>query len=438
MAASAREFFQRTVPEQLTTGPQRFKLGVTFSVNVAGAGEWTVNLRSFPPSIEAGIGPRADLAIRLPEPTFSELLASPEKGMDLYYRGALKVDGDLNLAPQVMAFFRLLGEKGSAALTGLDLLVNPVGADRFLAEHWPHRHLFIDGPVERLGGLHDIPELYDVDSLLRAWRGLVAVFPAKSGDEQDAPMVSTDQAKELWRRGFALVFNGVHIGVPRLIPILRRLQADLGLPSLTQARCIIYATPKGAGAKPHFDQNANFVVQLRGEKVWRLAPNPAITNPTTRSVMGAEIPAELQLQARGEFAREMPADAETLHLRRGSVLFLPNAYWHSTQAGESGLALNFTFSQPSWADLMSEVVRRRLSLHPKWRELAQGAGSSDVALARQANDRLATLLERFEADLGKLSAPSITAGFGGPSRESTVALDLKRDWVATLSPDEEA
>jgi len=115
------------------------------------------------------------------------------------------------------------------------------------------------------------------------------------------------------------------------------------------------------------------------------------------------------------------------------VLFLPNAWWHSTVAGASGLALNFTFSQPSWADLMGEAVRRRLSLHPKWRELARGAGSGDPVVASQANERLAALLDTFVGDMGTLAAPSMTAGFGGAAREASLSIDLKRDWVATLT-----
>lgn len=431
VTGNTRQLFERTVPELLSRDPQRFKLGVSFMIDVSGAGVWTVNLRS--PSVTPGPADRIDLALKLSEQHLGELITDPDKGMDLYYRGDLKVEGDLTLAPQVLAFMRMIGGQSAAARTGLDLLVNPMPASQFLAEHWPNKHLFLDGPVERLEGLYDIPELQDVESLLNAWKGLVTVFPSKKGDEHDAPSMPADQAGELWRRGFALVFNAVHLSVPRLVPILRRLQTDLGLPSITQARCIVYATAKDAGAKPHFDQNANFIVQLRGEKIWKLAPNPAITNPTTRHVMGAETSAELQMQAREPFIKEMPASAETLHLRRGSVLFLPNAYWHSTVAGESGLALNFTFSQPSWADVMSEAVRRRLSLHPKWRELARGAGSADPVVARQANERLAALLERFVADLGALSASSITAGFGGPARESSMNVDLKRDWVATLA-----
>ena len=430
---TATEFFDRVVPRQLERQPQPFRLGVTVAVDVAGAGQWTVFLRGLVPSIEPGLDPRADLTAHMSEAAFGELLASPEKGTELYYKGALTIAGDLTLAPQVLSFFRLAGGDTAAAKTGIELLMAPMPASQFLTEHWPNRPLFQHGPVERLTGLCDIPELDSVESLLQAWKGVVTVFPSKSGDEGDAPSVPPDQAWELWKRGYALVFNAVHLSVPRLVPVLRRLQADLGLPSLTNARCIVYATPLDAGAKPHFDQNANFVVQLRGEKIWKLAPNPAITNPTTRFVMGADVSPELQMQARDRFITEMPADAETYHLRRGSVLFLPNAWWHSTVAGASGLALNFTFSQPSWADVMGEVVRRRLSLHPKWRELARGAGSADPAMAAQANERLAALLETFVGDLGTLAAPSITTGFGGPAREASLSIDLKRDWVATLT-----
>ena len=128
-------FFDRVVPRQLERQPQPFRLGVTVAVDVAGTGQWTVFLRGLVPSIEPGLDPRADLTAHMSEAAFGELLASPEKGTELYYKGALTIAGDLTLAPQVLSFFRLAGGDTAAAKTGIELLMAPMPASQFLTEH---------------------------------------------------------------------------------------------------------------------------------------------------------------------------------------------------------------------------------------------------------------------------------------------------------------
>lgn len=57
-------------------------------------------------------------------------------------------------------------------------------------------------------------------------------------------------------------------------------------------------------------------------------------------------------------------------MKPGSVLFLPRGVWHKTHAETEALSLNFTFTAPSWADIMTTALRSRLLQSPHWRETA--------------------------------------------------------------------
>ena len=255
----------------------------------------------------------------------------------------------------------------------------------FLTEHYPARHLVAHGPLERL----ELPEL-TLETLLGAYRDQVRIALPDKRDEHSSLKVDAPTAATLHRNGMALIFNKVERFIPALAAWLNQLRLELGLPTECEPRCIMYATPPGAGNSPHFDANANFVVQLRGTKRWHVAPNRHVPNPTDRWAMNEEhLSAELTGYVDGPLPTELPEDTEVIDLKAGSVLFVPRGHWHATEADEDTLALNFTFGQPTWADLALVALRKRLLKDPAWRELA-----SDEA---QLGERLASLAAEVDA-----------------------------------------
>ena len=95
----------------------------------------------------------------------------------------------------------------------------------------------------------------------------------------------------------------------------------------------------------------------------------------------------------------MPAAAETVVLSPGSVLFVPRGYWHATESDEETLALNFTFGQPSWADVVLAALRTKLLADPQWRELAQGTEAPLLPMLARLPGEAAALVpdEVFDA-----------------------------------------
>jgi 50S ribosomal protein L16 3-hydroxylase len=268
--------------------------------------------------------------------------------------------------------------------------------DSFLVKHWPDQHLVSHGPLERLGALGELPELAHLETLLSSFRDKVRIALPDKRDEHSSLQVDALTAAALHRSGMALILNGVDRFLPLVADWLTELRLELGLPLECEPRSIVYATPAGAGNSPHFDANANFVVQLRGTKRWHLAPNHHVPHPTDRWAMNETgLSAELAGYVDAPLPTQMPTDTEVIDLEPGSVLFVPRGYWHATEADEETLAINFTFGQPTWADLVLVALRKRLLRDGEWRVLANDPS------------RVAEMLARLQSEVERLELPEV-------------------------------
>ena len=278
-----------------------------------------------------------------------------------------------------------------------------------LAGYWPTRPLASHGPLERLGELAQLPELQDLELLLRAYRAPVMVALPERRDEHSVIRVDAEAALALYRSGMALILDHAERHLPRLEEYLHRIAFELGLARNAVARTILYASPPGGGNSPHFDANANIVVQLRGTKRWTLAPHTQVPLPTDRWAMNMGPPSpELAGYLDAPLPEQLPQEgAEVIALEPGSVLFVPRGTWHATEASEDTLALNFTYSQPTWADVVSAALRQQLLKDVQWRELADGIGSPDPERSGPCLARLSELLHQLQGQVLELEARRI-------------------------------
>lgn len=261
----------------------------------------------------------------------------------------------------------------------------PIGAPGALARRT--EPFVVHGAKPGLGEVTGIPLLASLDQLLDAWPEPVEVHLPDVADEASAISVSPQDARKLFAAGMALLFSEVQRYAPMLLPWLDAIRVDLGFSALTQQRCLAYATPAGKGTAAHFDQNVNIVVQLHGTKTWWLAPNSHVERPLTRHTLGQPLDGELASYAELPMPDAMPADRTELVLEPGSVLFVPRGIWHATRAETDALALNFTFSPPSWIDVLTAALRSRLALSPDWRATAAPhEAAAFAALLRELAD----------------------------------------------------
>ena len=293
---------------------------------------------------------------------------------------------------------------------GLAALVPSTG--EFFESHWPDQPFCRHGLSDSVESLTSLPFLSSLDALLNCWPNAVQAHLPEVADESLSIDATPRDARKLFASKTALLFNNVNSISPVLTEWLETLRTDLGLPASTHSRCMVYATPDGKGTAPHFDQNVNFVLQLHGTKTWWLAPNTSVVNPTQRYTMGQPCDPELASYMDDEFPESM-ADGQKFVLEPGSLLFVPRGYWHRTEAKGEALALNFTYSQPTWVDVFTLALRSRLLLSPAWRELADGVSSEDSARRELATRRLDLLLMELTDDLPNWQAADILGATEG-------------------------
>ena len=284
-------------------------------------------------------------------------------------------------------------------------LISPHSMIDFLDRYRKNEPLLVHHKGQELDSIQKLPFLESLDALIKHWSSPVQTHLPDVRDESSAIDVPSKDAHKLFACGMGLLFQDAEALSPVLEESLVQLRKDLGLSALTFARCLIYATPDGKGTAPHFDQNINFVYQVSGTKKWRMAPNTQVENPLTRHTMGQEPDSELAGYLDDELPREMPPNSQTYVLKPGSLLFVPRGYWHETEAEGDAMALNFTFTAPSWMDLFLAALRSRLAQFPEWRETANSVATPDQR--EQAEEKLDSLLSMLVDDLPEWRASDI-------------------------------
>ncbi|WP_378145507.1 cupin domain-containing protein [Cnuibacter sp. UC19_7] len=158
-----------------------------------------------------------------------------------------------------------------------------------------------------------------------------------------------DSAKVLARfaDGATIVLQGLHRLWPPLIDFTRELVDDLGHPAQVNA----YVTPASSrGFDPHYDVHDVFVLQIAGEKHWRIhAPvheHPLRDQPWSQH--------RAAVAARAEQSPVIDAV-----LRPGDALYLPRGWIHSAEA-LGGTSVHLTIGMPSFTrdDVLRTILTR--------------------------------------------------------------------------------
>ncbi|WP_120337217.1 cupin domain-containing protein [Cryobacterium soli] len=250
------------------------------------------------------------------------------------------------------------GQRGPSDRPALARLL-PVPPESFAAEYWDRAALFT-----RAAGLGDgLDDLFSADAVdeLVTRRGLRTPFArmAKAGVLLDparytapgglgaeiADQVSADKVLDELSAGATLVLQGLHRTWPPLAEFARALAADLGHPVQVNA----YITPAAErGFDPHYDVHDVFVIQVQGEKRWRIHP-PVHSRPL-RDQPWSGHRGEVETQA-----RNLPAIDEVF--RPGDVLYLPRGWIHSATAlGGTSIHLTIGVAALTRHDVLREVL----------------------------------------------------------------------------------
>ena len=285
-------------------------------------------------------------------------------------------------------------QRGRSALQRLV----PVDAAQFAADTWGTSPL-VTRATDLPGGLLELFAEGAVDELVSR-RGLRAPFLRVARDGQTlgdreftqgggvgasvADQVSDDKLLRLFAAGSTIVLQGLHRTWSPLIDFCQQLAEELGHPVQANA----YVTPRqSTGFSDHYDVHDVFVLQVGGEKHWRLRqpvhPAPLRDQPWTGHRAAVE-------------AASTKEPALEFTLRPGDVLYLPRGWVHSATA-LGGVSTHLTLGVHVWtrrhlADALvasaiaaasrDEQVRASLPLSPEG--FGHGTLTSDIELVREA------------------------------------------------------
>ena len=230
--------------------------------------------------------------------------------------------------------------------TALRRAVEPVEAERFLAEHWERQPLVV--PRGEAGRFDDLLSTRDVERLLTetgirepAFR-LVKAGETVTGYSKDlswrpspfTAVADVERVLEEFTGGATIVLQGLHHLWLPLARYCRQLESILGHPVQANA----YYTPAGSQGLPvHHDTHEVISLQVAGSKRW-LVYEPVLELPLKnqryRSALG-----------------EPGAPVLDVTLNAGDTLYLPRGWLHQAlTSNEDSLHITVGINVRRWVD----------------------------------------------------------------------------------------
>ena len=332
----------------------------------------------------------------------------------------------------------LAGADASQAVLPRLVAVDP---STFADQYWGRRAL-LSQAADLPRGFGDLLSADAVDELVSA-RGLRTPFlrVAKNGTtlaEKSftgpggvgagiADQVSDDKLVSLFADGSTLVLQALHRVWPPILRLCQQLAGELGHPVQANA----YVTPpQNQGFSNHYDVHDVFVLQIEGEKRWRIHA-PVLEAPLR------DQPWSDRKAAVAARAAEEPL-LETV-LRPGDCLYLPRGFLHAATA-LGGVSTHLTLGVHPWtrhllAEQLLQQALRTVAADPAVRAslpLGVELGEPDGLLPEVEQVRAALVAALGATDLEQLSDVLHTASRGtqraapvGPLRQLRTAEQLR-------------
>lgn len=288
------------------------------------------------------------------------------------------------------------------SIEGFDFekLIQPVGSDTFFGQYWEQKPLYIQGRdpayYSSLLSQQDLDHIisstdmrYPALKLVQRgssafWSPDVYTSTVKHGSDTFSGVPDIDKVYAEYRAGATICLPGLE----RIWEPLRQLCMTLETYFDHAVRVNSYITSENCqGFGPHYDTHEVFVMQIAGEKDWRVYDSPVA------------LPLVSQPFSNQPFARNYtpPPPLLEVNLKPGDLLYLPRGYIHA--AGTSG-----TFSAHAtigvtvytWIELAAELFMSSMAI-TRFRQ-ALPPGFAGRAEDRQAlREGLTELLEELKS-----------------------------------------
>jgi cupin superfamily protein len=274
----------------------------------------------------------------------------------------------------------------------LGFLIAPVGREDFLDRVYEREALInIRNEPERYADLLTLEALDHFIASADLREGMVDLTNHRNRIERDAYIddqgrVSRSVLTEEYLKGATIILPQFHESMFNLGEFCRALEEVFSCHMQTN----IYLTPQAGddgtgnqGFPPHYDNHDVFVLQISGQKKWRIYGTPVET-----PYRGEQF--ELGRHEAGPVTREFT-------LGPGDCLYLPRGLMHDAEnvGAEPSLHITAGLITKTWADLLLESISELALTSPEFRRsLPAGFANRDFdrEAARDQFDRLTKLI----------------------------------------------
>ena len=229
------------------------------------------------------------------------------------------------------------------------LLGDGTSSAAFFRHHWEAAPLHLTGAHLRLPGWEALP----------SWESLLGVLRVATQAPQSDVLCLKDQhptteypsPAAAYLDGASLIVNHAEVASTGVAALCRALRAD----DFPHAFGNLYVTPPvGRAVDAHADDRDVLVLQLEGQKAWRVYGPAPIPYPAPDEQVGKH---GLPVPPAAVASSRLLFDA-TLH--EGDVLYIPRGFVHEATTGADAPSLHLTLALPShdwsWASLAAAAA----------------------------------------------------------------------------------
>ena len=221
-------------------------------------------------------------------------------------------------------------------------IIGTIGIERFLRDYWQSKPLFIRNAAKQFENVLSVDELAglslesDVESRLVHWNSATDQWRVENGP------FTEEKFGELPKENWTLLVQSVDQWVPEVAEVLKQFHF---LPRWRLDDVMISYAPPGGGVGPHFDNYDVFLLQVSGQRNWRLGQRCDET-----SALRVDQP--LRLLDHFEQSNQY-------QVRAGDMLYIPAGMAHWGTAGKEGsVTWSIGFRAPSAAELLVSAAER--------------------------------------------------------------------------------
>lgn len=272
----------------------------------------------------------------------------------------------------------------------LEFLINPVTEETFFNEYHENKYLICsrDEP-ERYSDLLSIERIDEIisDSELppAALQMARSKPPIKRRDFSFANgTIDRGAVVRHYQQGATVILPQMHFADAVLYDFCHAMEKQFSSGVQTN----IYLTPSGnQGFNTHYDDHDVFVIQIEGEKLWRIYNKP-VDNPYRGEAFHSDKFETGDLQ-------------EEFILKAGDCVYIPRGLMHDAKNNDDKPSLHITIGiiVKTWADLMLEAMSSVAIRQPDFRKSLPAGYTSSSFDRTAAKKHFKNLIKTFENEV---------------------------------------